>query len=59
MLLEGTSSGGCLSGGSQVAVSHTIRTVKGLFVLDMGNVEGSISVIPNMIIAHTVCVHIA
>lgn len=33
--------------------------VKGVFVLDMANVESSTSVIPNMIIAHSLCVHVA
>lgn len=46
-------------GESQVTVSHTIRMVKGVSLLDMGNVESSTPVIPNMIIAHSLCVRVA
>lgn len=42
-----------------MTVSHIIRMVKGIFLLDIGNVESSTSLIPNMIIAHSLCVHAA
>lgn len=48
--------GACL-GESQAAGSHTIRMVEVFHILDMGNVEGSTSVIPNTIMAQTLCAH--
>lgn len=40
-------------------VSHPIGMVKGVFLLDMGNEESSTSVISDMIIVYSLCVHVA
>lgn len=45
--------------GSPRRVSHSIRMVKGVFLLDMRNGESNTSLISNMIIVHSLCVHVS